>query len=116
MAICCCTASIANAFAGKSQVFEASGWRGGWAAAVFAVGLITSAAVQAQTISTVAGSGSVGDGGPATSAPVYPHGVAVDVVGNVYIADADSIGDSSSRIRKVAPNGTITTVAGAGGH
>src|SRR6185369_15254773 len=37
-------------------------------------------------------------------------GVAVDGTGNLYIADF-----SNNRIRKVAPNGTITTVAGNGG-
>src|SRR2546425_8832149 len=65
------------------------------------------------TISTFAGTGVAGfsgDGGPATSAqlnyPVGP-GVAVDGSDNVYIADY-----GNSRVRKVAPNGTITTVAG----
>jgi sugar lactone lactonase YvrE len=61
----------------------------------------------------VAGNGSSGfsgDGGPATSARLNnPHGVAVDAAGNVYIADS-----ANHRIRRVAPNGTITTVAGNG--
>jgi uncharacterized repeat protein (TIGR01451 family) len=63
------------------------------------------------TISTVAGTGSQGysgDGGPATSAQIgYVRGLAVDGTGNVYLAD-------SCRIRQIAPNGTITTVAGNG--
>ncbi len=49
-----------------------------------------------------------GDGGPATSALLsYPSGLAVDASGNLYIADA-----GNNRIRRVAPDGTITTVAG----
>ena len=51
---------------------------------------------------------SLGDGGPATKAQLLdPTGVAVDFGGNVYIADV-------WRLRKVATNGTITTVAGPG--
>jgi large repetitive protein len=64
-------------------------------------------------ISTVAGNGTYGfsgDGGPATSAELErPFGVAVDSAGNLYIAD-----DVNNRIRKVTPDGTITTVAGNG--
>jgi predicted outer membrane repeat protein len=64
------------------------------------------------TISTEAGtgehSGYGGDGGPAMSALLSsPYAVAVDGVGNVYIADY-----YNTRIRKVDPFGTITTVAG----
>jgi len=64
-------------------------------------------------ISTVAGNGSIGfsgDGGPATSASLnYPSGVAVDSTGNLYISDA-----GNNRIRRVAPNGVISTIAGNG--
>jgi uncharacterized protein (TIGR03437 family) len=63
-------------------------------------------------ITTAAGSGATGyggDNGPAGSALVYdPDGVAVDVAGNLYIADT-----SNNRIRKVA-GGIITTIAGNG--
>jgi hypothetical protein len=63
-------------------------------------------------IATVAGTGSFGfsgDGGAATSAQLRnPFGVAVDAVGNLFIADTDN-----NRIRKVS-SGTITTVAGTG--
>jgi len=64
------------------------------------------------TISTVAGNGTSGysgDGGPAVDAGLNPNGVAVDASGNVYIVDI-----GNERIRKVAPNGTITTFAGTG--
>jgi len=66
------------------------------------------------TITTLAGmsynDGFSGDGGPATSAMLsHPIGVAVDVQGNVYIADS-----SNHRVRKVSPAGTITTLAGSG--
>ncbi len=65
------------------------------------------------TISTLAGngiSGYSGDGGQALGAMLNgPQGVAVDTLGNVYIADT-----ANNRVRQVAPNGTITTVAGSG--
>jgi len=64
-------------------------------------------------ITTVAGNGSSdfsGDGGPATAAAVYSAtGVGVDAAGNLYIADR-----SSHRIRRVSPDGTISTFAGNG--
>jgi uncharacterized protein (TIGR03437 family) len=64
-------------------------------------------------IGTLAGngvSGFSGDGLQATSAQLNgPQGVAVDSAGNVYIADT-----ANNRVRKVAANGVITTVAGNG--
>ena len=64
-------------------------------------------------ITTVAGNGSAGfsgDGGSATNAACsYPVGVAVDDVGDLFIADA-----GNNRIREVDSNGTINTVAGNG--
>ena len=64
----------------------------------------------AGTITTVAGPGEFGDGGPAIQAQLRsPGGVAVDGAGNLYIADL-----SNNRIRKVDSTGTITTVAGSG--
>jgi RHS repeat-associated protein len=64
-------------------------------------------------ISTVAGSGYhgfAGDGGPATAAWLYsPSGVAVGPNGSLYIADWGNY-----RVRRVEPDGVITTVAGDG--
>ena len=65
-------------------------------------------------ISTVAGTGTAGsggDGGTATAATLNrPSGVALDGVGNLYIAEY-----FGSRIRKVdAATGNISTVAGTG--
>jgi hypothetical protein len=52
----------------------------------------------------------LGDGGPAISAALsYPTSVAVDSTGNVFIADSGNL-----RVRKVSPDGTITTIAGNG--
>ncbi len=63
-------------------------------------------------ISTFAGNGThgwTGDGGPAVNAALfYPVGVAVDSVGNVYIAD---YGNATVRMVS-ASTGIITTVAG----
>ncbi len=63
-------------------------------------------------LTVVAGNGTTGfsgDNGLATSAQLLePAGVAVDSIGNLYIADA-----GNNRVRKVT-NGVITTVAGNG--
>jgi uncharacterized protein (TIGR03437 family) len=71
-------------------------------------------------ITTIAGTayddnpGFSGDGGPAINAQfnfsgLFPAGVAVDSLGNIFIADTDN-----HRIRKIASNGIISTVAGGG--
>jgi hypothetical protein len=65
------------------------------------------------TITTVAGDGTrgfAGDGGPATQAELsLPFAVAPTADGGLLIADT-----GNDRIRRVAPDGTITTVAGDG--
>lgn len=67
----------------------------------------------AGTITTLAGTGTAGfggDGGPATEAQLSaPRGVAVDAQGNVYIADS-----GNHRVRRVTPDGLISTIAGTG--
>jgi sugar lactone lactonase YvrE len=67
----------------------------------------------AGVITTVAGTGTAGiggDGGPATSARLSsPLGIAVDLGGNLYIADS-----GNHRVRQVTAAGVITTVAGTG--
>jgi sugar lactone lactonase YvrE len=64
-------------------------------------------------ISTIAGTGSPGfggDGGPAVRAQLnYPGGIALDSAGNLYIADP-----GNRRVRRVAIDGSISTVAGNG--
>ncbi|HET6611204.1 MAG TPA: hypothetical protein VFG83_04415 [Kofleriaceae bacterium] len=62
-------------------------------------------------IETVAGTGEEGfsgDGGPATEARLnQPTGIAVDADGTMYIADR-----SNFRVRRVTPDGIISTIAG----
>ncbi len=64
-------------------------------------------------ITLLAGTGTAGfsgDGGPATKASLnLPYGLAVDADGNIYVADL-----GNNRVRRVAPDGTIVTVAGSG--
>lgn len=63
------------------------------------------------TITTIAGNGEIGfsgDGGQARAAVLnHPFSVLADASGNLYISDTDN-----NRVRKIAPNGVITTVAG----
>src|SRR4051794_10304410 len=65
------------------------------------------------TITPVAGTGPrgfSGDNGPATQARLnYPGGIAIDAAGNVFVAD-----EWNYRVRKVSPDGSITTYAGTG--
>jgi sugar lactone lactonase YvrE len=62
---------------------------------------------------TIAGNGSAGfggDNGPASAAQLNtPFGLAVDAAGNLFIADT-----LNHRIRKVTPDGKISTIAGTG--
>ncbi len=79
-------------FSSGTYVFEVSG-----------AGVLTRVAGTAQR-------GYSGDGGPAASAQLMePKGVALDAAGNLYIVDR-----LACVVRKVAVDGTITTVAGNG--
>ncbi len=64
-------------------------------------------------ISTFAGTGAIafrGDGGPADAAALStPSALAIDRTGNVFVAD-----ESNKRIRRIEPNGPVTTFAGNG--
>jgi YVTN family beta-propeller protein len=64
-------------------------------------------------ITTAAGTGTCGyngDGIKATAAQLnYPHGVALDTAGNLYISDTQN-----HRVRKVNSSGIISTFAGTG--
>jgi sugar lactone lactonase YvrE len=72
---------------------------------------VVSAASDEPTVSIVAGDGNPGYAdGPVSSAQFsYPQGVTIDAMGNVYVADS-----GNNRIRKVTPDGTVSTVAGSG--
>jgi sugar lactone lactonase YvrE len=64
-------------------------------------------------IRTIAGTGTggtSGDGGPATAAQIQqPRGLVFDAAGNLYFADY-----AANLVRKIAPDGTISTFAGTG--
>lgn len=67
----------------------------------------------AGAIQTIAGTGIGGfnlESGPATTVQLnQPYGLAVDASGNLFIADL-----GNARVRKLTPDGTLTTVAGGG--
>ena len=79
---------------------------------LFIVLLICITKVNAQVISTIAGTGVAaytGDGGMADTATFYePHSLVFDGLGNLYISDY-----SNSCIRKINTAGIITTIAGS---
>jgi sugar lactone lactonase YvrE len=65
-------------------------------------------------VTTIAGlPGSHGsEDGPGTSARFWaPFGIAVDGAGNVYVADT-----GNNTIRKISPDGIVSTIAGSAGH
>lgn len=63
-----------------------------------------------QVVSTLAGNGTaIFMDGTGASASMAPMGVTVDAAYNVYFADA-----SNNRVRKITPDGVVTTIAGQG--
>lgn len=84
-----------------------------WSAPPAVARVLDQDALGTKVIQTFAGTGEAGfsgDGGPATKAQLNrPYDAAVDSNGNVYIPE-----QRNHRVRKVAPSGTITTVAGTG--
>lgn len=71
---------------------------------------LTLQAASSYTISNVAGSDWVGENVPATSAIlIQAEGIVTDAAGNIYISDANN-----HRVRCIAPNGYIRTIAGNG--
>jgi len=77
------------------------------------VGEVVAATGKLQILAGNGTQGYAGDGGPAAAAEFYsPTGIAVDPLGNLFIAD-----QGNSRIREiVASTGTIQTVAGNGAY
>ncbi len=80
--------------------------------ALGAAALALAQAPPSYTIANAVGNGTAGfagDSGKAAEAQInYPLGLAIDNSGNIYIAD-----HFNHRIRRVAADGTITTVAGS---
>jgi sugar lactone lactonase YvrE len=75
--------------------------------------VVVKVAADGSAATAIAGTGAFGlsgDGGPAIAAQLNgPSGVTLDQNGNVYIADT-----RNHLIRKVTPDGTISTIAGRG--
>jgi len=63
-------------------------------------------------LTVLAGSSTAGSTDSASGAPLFnnPYGVAVDNLGNAYVADS-----SNNTIRKISPAGIVTTLAGTAG-
>jgi ABC-type lipopolysaccharide export system ATPase subunit len=62
------------------------------------------------TVAGIGGSRGSANGTGGTASFYFPAGVAVDNSGSVYVAD-----QSNQLIRKISPEGVVTTFAGMGG-
>lgn len=63
------------------------------------------------TLAGLAGQSGSMDGSGSAARFDYPSGVATDVAGNIYVADT-----ANNTIRKVTPEGRVTTMAGLSGY
>ena len=99
---------LAMAVDSSGQVFIAD-WLNNRVRKVDTNGMITT--VAGNGYGALTGSGAyTGDGGPATSASLWgPSGVALDVAGNLFIADG-----GNHVVRRVGADGKISTIVGIG--
>lgn len=71
---------------------------------------LASAAFSQWRLTTIAGGSDAGDGGPSSQASLrFVQGLAVSPSGDIYLADSDD-----HRIRRIDPQGRISTLAGDG--
>ncbi|MCG6146519.1 SMP-30/gluconolactonase/LRE family protein [Leptospira bandrabouensis] len=66
------------------------------------------ASAEVTTIAGFASSAGFQNGNGTNSRFYLPEGITIDINGNLYVADT-----ANSRIRKIAPNGDVTTLAGS---
>lgn len=74
-------------------------------------GSFTVRVIRSGQVATLAGTGALGsaDGAAGSASFNTPTGVAVDALGNVYVAD-----ENNNKIRLISPNGQVSTFAGSG--
>lgn len=94
------------------MVFPRNLYYSGWVVAICALSIVSSACAQTNYepyfFGRFAGNYPGGDDGQGTAARFYgPEGQAIDSAGNIYVADY-----LNNAIRKIAPDGTVTTLAG----
>ena len=102
----------ARSYDGKSFPTQHTAHATSLCAALLLVGLLAACAAADSTVSTLAGNaqGGFADGPAATAKFDTPSGVAVKSNGVVVVADT-----YNNRIRLVATDGTVSTLAGSGG-
>jgi sugar lactone lactonase YvrE len=62
-------------------------------------------------VTTIAGTGKAGaeDGNSSVASFNRPLGITIDGIGNIYVAE-----EKNNKIRKITPNGFVSTLAGSG--